>query len=153
MQVFVNVRLYCMQCHTAMLCSAYTHIITQHLECIVSRYMQQALCHGVSGATVVPQLLRCHTCVSLLSRLHKGACPKCLQLQYMSVVFAIMWCYKCTFQDDLVSFVSRNLSPVVPEVSLMIWGSGFLLQILSHSLDKIWLNGKPGFKARYEVSS
>ena len=35
---------------------------------------------------------------------NKGACPKCLQC--MSVVSAVMWCYKCTFQDDLVSFVS-----------------------------------------------
>lgn len=147
-----------------------THM--QCLECSASTSNKPfSVCHNVSGDTVVPQLLRYRVSIHawcLLSHLRKGACFKCLQC--MSVVPAVMWCNKCTFQDDLVSFVSlvcsacgvfgylrvsRNLSPVVAEVSLVIWGSGFLLQILSHAqfIDKLWLNGKPGFRGRCEVSS
>ena len=135
-----------MQSHAAIWCNKYTYAMFRML----CKYKQQAL-------FCLSQCVRWQLCLSywgimrfhkwcLLSHLHKGACLKCLQC--MSVVPAVMWCNKCTFQDDLVPFVSlvcsvcgvfgylrvsRNLSPVVPEVSLVIWGSGFLLQILSHA--------------------
>lgn len=82
------------------------------------------------GVTKVHVPSACSACLWYLQLCGATSAPSRMTWCLLSLWSAV---YVCGVNFWLSYRVSRNLSPVVPEVSLMIWGSGFLLQILSHA--------------------
>ena len=139
---------------------------------MLCEYKQQAL-------FCLSQCIRWHSCASAIEvsciSIHDVYCLTCAKVHVPSACSACLWCLKLcgvTSAPSRMTWCLLSLWSAVYVVFLAILGSLEICHLwsvkylswsevvafcsefcLMHSLDKLWLNGKPGFRGRCEVSS